>query len=244
MYLVRFILALTYANECELGWDPTMQFVSSPVPHYIIAVRSPQGEEMLFETEELLSDANAKAIRGRATRVWKVRQCIDGHAVGPSMVLKDCWLDAGQPCEGEVTEKILASAATNPEHDKVLRRGLLTTVIHGDVHVADGVVDCTPPDRESILRGDHWFLVHRSDELVRRFAGPTGIVDYNKVQGSWFYPWDRYSKSVLVPIAHRSKRHYRIVFREVCTTFADEKLLSGALHMLSEACTSMFLQHV
>lgn len=244
MLLVRFFLAFTFASECELGWDPTMKFIASPKPHYIITVRSPQGKKVRFKTDELLSDVGAQAIRGRATRVWKVKQWIGGRSVGPFMALKDCWIDADRPCEGEVMEEILASAASYPEHDKVLRRGLLTTFIHGDVHSTDGVVDSTLPDRETLLQDDGWFLVHRSDELKKKFEEFSKSAEANKeAVGTRLGLYDHLSTSVLKPITFHSKRHYRIVFEEVCTAFSHEKSLCSLLRILAETCTSTCLKY-
>lgn len=239
MLLVRFFLALTFASECELGWDPNMKFVNGPKPHHIITVRSPQGKKLRFKTEELLSDAGAKAIRGRATRVWKVKRWIGGRSVGPSMVLKDCWIDADRPCEGDVMKNILASAASKPEHEVVLRRGLLTTFIHGDVHTVDGIIDSTLPNRPTLLQDDGWFLVHRSDELKKKFAELSKSAEANKeAAGTRLGLYDHLSNSVLKPVTYHSKRHYRIVFKEVCTAVNNETSLSGLLRILSETCIS------
>lgn len=220
-----------------------MKFFSNPKPYYIITVRSPEGEKLRFKTEELLSNLGAEAIRGRATRVWKVRRWVGERAIEPDMVLKDCWIDSDRPCEGDVLESIHASAESKPAHKKVLDRGLLTKFAHGIVHVAEGVVDCTVPDRDGLLHGDKWFLFHRSDELIKTFEKCKSDVASKKILGAHRGLHDHLSNSVLKPITYHSKKHYRIVFHEVCTTFADEKFLSGAFHMLSGTCTSAFSDH-
>ena len=227
-----------------MGWDPSMKLVNGPKPFYVITVRSSDGEKMQFKTEELLSSVGAEAIRGRATRVWSVRQWVGERAVGPPMVLKDCWIDSDRPCEGDVVEAIHASAKSKPAHAKVLEQGLLTTFTHGLVYVTDGVVDCTLSDREDLLGEDEWFLFHRSDELVRTFEKCKSDAADKEVRGTHRGLHDHLNNSVLKPITYHSKKHYRIVFRETCTTFADEKLLSGAFHMLSGVCTSMLLNYV
>lgn len=89
------------------------------------------------------------------------------------------------------TGRMLPLLAGSSGENKSVLRCVLTTVIHDGLHCVDGVVDCTLPDRQSILEGNSWFPMHRSDESVRRFAGLTGFVDYyGKVRGPWFYPWD------------------------------------------------------
>lgn len=223
-----------------MGWDPTMKLTIGPNPSYIITVRSSEGNKLRFKTEGLLSSFGAEAIRGRATRVWKVKQWVGERAIEPPMVLKDCWIDSDRPCEGDVMEAIHASAKSKPAHAKVLEQGLLTKFAHGLVHVADGVIDCTIADRDGLLRGDKWFLFHRSDKFVKAFEKCKSDAANKDIPGAHRSLHDHLNNSVLKPITYHSKKHYRIVFRETCTTFADEKFLSGAFHMLSGVCTSTF----
>ena len=83
-----------YADTTQLGWDPTMERVSTRhhvgQVDYIIKFRN-----VRYRTVRLISDIGAEAIRGRGTRVWEVRQLNKNDEEDPTpLVLKDSWADA------------------------------------------------------------------------------------------------------------------------------------------------------
>jgi len=72
-------------------WFEAAYQIQVPVEHW-----HPSGDRLefrLFETESLLSDAGAQAFQGRCTRVWKVREVIDGEKSRPIIALKDRFVD-------------------------------------------------------------------------------------------------------------------------------------------------------
>ena len=88
--LVALIIALKFASRAALGYDPTIERVGQVDSKAVYHIKVPVEPKplcgdvfkfRLFETVDLLSDAGAKAFRGRGTRVWTVRDVVDCKAL-------------------------------------------------------------------------------------------------------------------------------------------------------------------
>ena len=107
-----------FADMSDLGYDTTMEPVVRShglrTGQYDITVRHvASGEEATYRSEQLVSNISAESVRGRATRVWKVRSLdANGEPVGPIKILKDCWIDEDRKREGTILAKISESATT------------------------------------------------------------------------------------------------------------------------------------
>lgn len=245
-----------YSKDHELGWDPTMEYfpaVGKMKAYYIITVvgndeETGEEKEVRYRTIKLLSSVGAEGLRGRGTRVWKVRRWEGGKVVGTPVVLKDCWIDSDRTREGDVTKMIKADAkkanvtidSTGTTPEQVLDRSLLKVVMHGDV--AADEFDCTmsEEDRSSFFDPDKWFVFHRTQEKLEKFEklcakakGPRGMhrTIYDRLRSKHY--------TSLRPITYHPKSHYRIVFAEVCTVLHSINYLPGVLDVLMELCVGM-----
>ena len=127
-----------YAEDHELGFDPTMKVVkaSDGTSQYEITVRDEAGDERLYRTIKVLSASGGRYLIGRGTRVWKAVEIVDGVEVGDPVALKDCWVDSHREREGTITARIRASPM-NDEDKEQLHKVLITVLTHGDVFVDD-----------------------------------------------------------------------------------------------------------
>ena len=78
---MHFFLSQLYADETDLGLDPTMKMllpVGDGPPTYDMTVRVSAEETIVYRTRELIDQENATSLRGRGTRVWDVVLVEDG----------------------------------------------------------------------------------------------------------------------------------------------------------------------
>lgn len=260
LYLIRFFLVMFYSKDHELGWDPTMEYYPAAgkmKAYYIITVigKEETGEvkEVRYRTVKLLSSIGAEGLRGRGTRVWKVRCWKNGKTVGTPVVLKDCWIDSDRMREGDIMTQILLDArkakdvtldedGTTPA--QVLEQALLRTVIHGDVTV-NGNVDRTmsEEDRLSILNPNQWFVFHRTQEKLEKFEKLCAKIKLQSgPRGTHRTMYDRFRSknyTTLRPITYHPKTHYRIISSEVCTVLHKIASLPMILSVLMQLFIGM-----
>ena len=128
---MHFFLSQLYADETDLGLDPTMKMllpVGDGPPTYDMTVRVSAEETIVYRTRELIDQENATSLRGRGTRVWDVVLVEDGVAnADDSGVLKDFWVDADRTREGEILNNI-RNSGLEPELQAALDAHLLTVV--------------------------------------------------------------------------------------------------------------------
>ncbi|PSR72489.1 hypothetical protein PHLCEN_2v11640 [Hermanssonia centrifuga] len=240
--LVHFFLAILFATEEELGWDTSIKRVANQLGALDITVRSETGEESVFRTIRTISDFRADGLLGKGTRVWEVVHVVDGKMVGPHCVLKDVWIEADRPREGQTLLSI-RNSRSSLRFKRQIDRHFLTVLCHGDVFVQsrDGnsqaddtllimmhgqdipedypVFDLRPPPEPRIPSDPSKTAVghHRAMEKVHVFPKP--------------------------PVKITARRHYRIVFNEVCRALHDETSLQLIFKALSEACFAIRLMH-
>jgi hypothetical protein len=252
---VALVIALGFASRTALGYDPTIERVrqvdSKAVYHIKVPVepkprRGDVSKFRLFETEDLLSDAGAEAFRGRGTRVWTVREVVDGKPAGRLMVLKDCFINEDRPREGDTTMEIVGAL---PEGDE-RRLHFLTVVVHGDVVVDDR------PDTTDVIHHDQ--ICPPSLPCIEVGAifnqlGPSAgfyavaQADTSTDSGSGNLPFVLPTVPAFAPTrSHQNRQHYRIVFKEVGEAVSSMKnrkdmflAIQGAL---TGSCIFLFLQ--
>jgi hypothetical protein len=229
--VIALIVALESASRTALGYDPTIKRVWQVDSKATYRIQVPvEGKPRegcapkfrLFQTEDLLSDAGAEAFRGRGTRVWKVREVVDGKPTGPPMVLKDSFVNEDRPREGETTKKIVGSL---PAGDR-RRLHFLTVVVHGDV-----VIDDHPDSTDAIHHGIHCpsgLPCINVAAIVYQ-----GLADQSYVVSPSNTPSTHGSGSLafVLPTApgfdpsssYQNRQHYRIVFKEVGETVSNMK---------------------
>lgn len=184
-------------------------------PQYDIVVSYASGGKVVYRTQRLVSDSGAQDLRGRGTRVWVARLLENGVECGEPVIVKDAWVDSELQREGVTLEDFLSKDRPEILQDSA-DEFFLTVMCHGDVHVANGIDEPPQPD---MTRTD---LVHGASPP----ATPSPVF---KCRIGQHTPWST-----------RRKVHYRLVFKEVCTSIDDERCLKRIFDVLGEACAGMF----
>lgn len=223
--------------------------VGSPFQYDITVRDMDTGQNVVYRTEELLSDVGANHIRGRGTRVWKVKTVFRNHRVGKiDFILKDSWVDSNRKREGKVLAEIRGSTK-----DEVilaqLNKILLTMSMHGDVYIDDTVDHTVSGDyRNTIIRDNNvkFSLNHVSpnqtatgssgEELNDNKAGKAVVIRIDEPVGDFRDPAPvEEPQEAIEPLYYCSKVHYRIVFKEVCVPLHNITSLRQYVFMLLKA---------
>ncbi|EED78857.1 predicted protein [Postia placenta Mad-698-R] len=263
--VVHFFLAMMYANEAEVGWDPTIAYVlqdgefvpgEDGAPQLEICVQDESGKaDVWYRTHRVLADHGAHGGPGRGTRVWEAYELTGQHGEkrGNPVALKDSWIDHNRPKEGQTMEEIHASVKeSNPEDYYLLQKSLLTVLRHGTV---------------SVKIGRRWEVDHTRD-LMRRELDPSsdygsfklrelredGISSENIESTESNFPSNagtghhrshapQQRPSTPAPRLHHPRVHYRIVFEEVCVRICDLTSLEDIVHVLIDALGALIIIH-
>ncbi|KAF9805238.1 hypothetical protein IEO21_09128 [Rhodonia placenta] len=255
--VVHFFLAMMYANEAEVGWDPTIAYVlqdgefvpgEDGAPQLEILVQDESDKpDVWYRTHRVLADHGAHGGPGRGTRVWEAYELTGQHGEkqGNPVALKDSWIDHNRPKEGQTMEDIHASVKEfNPDEYHLLQKSLLTVLRHGTV---------------SVKIGRRWEVDHTRD-LMRRELDPSsdygsfklrelredGISSENIESTESNFPSNagtghhrshapQQRPSTPAPRLHHPRVHYRIVFKEVCVRICDLTSLEDIFHVLIDA---------
>lgn len=247
-----FFLAFTFASKEDLAWDPMMKcwwdgIAGSPFQYDITAWHMDTGENVVYRTQQLLSDVGANHIRGRGTRVWRVKKVIEHGGVGETeFILKDSWVDSSRKREGKVLAEIHQSTK-DPEVIAQLNEILLTMSMHGDVYIGDTVDQTVSGDyRDTIIRDNNvkFSLNHVSSSQTATGSSGEELNDNKKGKAVVIRidePVGDYPRHVEEPeeesktLYYSSKVHYRIVFKEVCVPLHSITSLRYYVYMLFKA---------
>ncbi|KAI6032186.1 hypothetical protein BKA83DRAFT_4210425 [Pisolithus microcarpus] len=237
-HLIHFFCSLAFANEQQLGWDPTVQRVCvEGKPQYNITVCTDEGKETVYQTTKMISDFSADAMQGRGTRVFRVRLTLQNgqpvHNAQP-FVLKDSWRELDRAREDEILVEIFDGLGKKYGTKKVseARDYFLTVLAAGDV-IMDGKKDKTT----SLLRD--------ADELPPDFGLPADdLLEWKPTRtGEGLAP----KFSCVPPSVKKSKIHhrihYRLVFKEVCEPIHDLNRLDTVFKTLMDIHKALQLLH-
>lgn len=220
--LIHFMLSIMFAQPHQLGFDPTITpapaFAGNSERQYDIQVRSKDGKVDVFRTEKILSNVGAEALRGRGTRVWRVRKLVDGLPTGDGMVLKDSWIDDDRIREGDILAKMRASAS-DPIQKEIFETHFLHVECHGDVYIGNhadhtGTLlrrGAQVPDDSALFSLERTKSRGAAEKVTKPPIG-SGITQETRNKED-------------EPIEFDDKAHYRIVFKEVATGI--DSLVSG-----------------
>lgn len=204
---MQFILRLVFATPEQLGWDETIRRIEPqnglPI-HYDIELNG-----KWYRTICLLSNVGAEALRGRGTRVWEVKELSEhNETVGPSLVLKDCWIDSTREPEGEILQAIRASAERRgPRYSSAINKYFMDTVDYGKV-----LVGGRPDHTLEVMRRGKAFPGKLERLAVK--ADPTEmktVVSNLPVAGATPAP----RKQEEAPLQYSAKVHHRTLFKQV-----------------------------
>lgn len=213
--IIRLFCSLAFAEDHELGWDPTIQRVLvEGKAQYDISLQSLHGSVSIYRTTSIISDFGAEALRGRGTRVFEayLRINSNGDPVDSNkrIVIKDSWRECDRKREDEIRAEIFSDLekAKGTEAAEADMKYFLTVLQASDVTV-DGKRD----DTNQLLRylplpaDCGWYTISPSPGLSRtRHTSSVGCPpSYNS------------HRHVPKPLNIYHRTHSRIVFEEVCT---------------------------
>lgn len=117
-----------------------MRQIDARTDRYDITVRSKDGKSRVSRTVKLIACHDAKQLSSRGSRVWEVQRVECGVPVGEHMVLKDSWVFADRPREGDNYTSIRAFPRDEWER-KEFDSFFLSIDSYGDVYStnSDGV---------------------------------------------------------------------------------------------------------
>lgn len=257
--VVHFFLAMMFAKEQQVGWDPTIEYVVDPkdkhklvpgkdgAPCLNILVQDDKKGRTWYRTYGLLSDHGAHGGPGRGTRVWKARKLNkEKQPEGDFVALKDSWIDHDRPREGSILQAVLESVS-DPEDREFLAELFLTVIVHGDVHI-EGARDDT---REVMTRGHDIPANYGSFKLQGRPQDGISIKTNNtgasfpSNSGTGHPRSQRPQKKPATPRPplHHPRVHYRIVFKEVCKPIYEITSLRDIFTILLDTLAALIIMH-
>ncbi len=224
-----------FASEEELGWDITMKRLKANPDVMDITVRSADGAESVFRTVKILSDFRADALLGRGTRVWEVVRVMNGKTYGKHLALKDVWIEADRPREGDILSTLRMSDQPG-ELQNVFNKFFLTVACHGDVFVLDRGGRLQPDDTRAVMMRGHDLPEDAQVFNLLLPPPPNKRSDPSKTVTGYHRGLGITRVVPKTPIRVHPKRHYRIVFNEVCKAVHDETSLEVIFNVLGQAC--------
>ncbi|KAF9804677.1 hypothetical protein IEO21_09291 [Rhodonia placenta] len=263
--VVHFLLAMLYAEEAEVGWDPTIKYIVQDgkfvpgldgAPQMEICVQDEGGNPAVwYRTHRILADHGVHGVPGRGTRVWQAYELTEGNGEKRDnpVALKDSWIDHARPKEGQTMEEIHASVKeSNSEDYELFEKFLLTVLHHGTVSVKIGgrwEVDHT---RDLMRRGldplsDYGgFKFQESPESgisSKNLKGTESSFPLNAGTGHHLSRASQQRPSTPAPRLNHPRVHYRIVFKEVCVCIYDLTSLEDIFHALIDALIALAIMH-
>ncbi|KAJ7135382.1 hypothetical protein C8R43DRAFT_1203559 [Mycena crocata] len=250
--LIRAISTFSFAEKEDLGFDTTItQFKTQKGDiQYKIQLKG-----VTYVTVTPLSDYRANALRGRATRVWRVYK--EG-APDVHYALKDVWMSTDSATEGEQLRLIrealegISVPAGAPRPSSYF----LTVVDDEYVPLSDGTEDSTL----SIMGGKTVPLDAKSVALFKKnkkgATSNTASTSRHTLRASGHEPSQtmRYGSHglPLVPLPSVAKdvvnygprTHYRITFKEAGTTIYDLNSAREVMKALSDAVQGLKYLHL
>jgi len=239
--MIRLFCSLAFAEDHELGWDPTIQrvLVDGGI-QYDISLQSPEGLISVYRTTRIISDFGAEALRGRATRVFEAYPRPDAAGSPPDtpklVVIKDSWRDWDRKREDEIHAEIFSDLekAKGTEAAKADMKDFLTIR-----EAADVAIDGKKDDTHLLLHysplpqdcGWHTISVNRAFSWTRRTSSE-GCVPSDKSNSCRDTP---------KPIKTQHRIHCRLVFEEVCTTLFELANLDDAFETLQDGLQGLLL---
>ncbi|EKM56466.1 uncharacterized protein PHACADRAFT_207697 [Phanerochaete carnosa HHB-10118-sp] len=231
---IDFVLRISFSQRDELGFDHTIMRLptldSRDGPQYEILVN-----KKWYRTQRLISDVGAEALRGRGTRAWEVRELDKrgGEKIGPPLVVKDSWVDAGRDREATILQKIRKSATTDVQRE-AFDAYLIDIKDSWDVLTTEKKVDST---RRAICRRSISPTARATS--VEMYPDEDEIVDVTLSRGAIA----RALSEGPGPVMFAAKVHHRVLFGEVGKTIMEAGTLGTAFLVLADVIMILRLLH-
>ena len=147
-------------------------------------------------------------------------------------MIKDIWIDSDRMREGNIVASL--HAAANDEEKELVEKRFLTTICHGDVWIEPDTLDDTA---NALMRG---LNIARDHDSLFKLQQKPSIPTHDPPSGSDHL---RVTTRVQVPrlnLGYADKIHYRVVFKEQCTTIDKMRSLPDVMTVLSETVGGEF----
>ncbi|KAJ3558270.1 hypothetical protein NM688_g1023 [Phlebia brevispora] len=218
--VIHFFSALLNAGPADIGLDTTMVLLDNE-ERYDINLHSTDLRLNTYRTINPIFTGDQQLLRYNGTRVWMAVKVVDGQEIGDPVVLKDVWVDPNRRAEGASIEE-LCRAARDTEHQLDADSSFITVECHSDVYFDSKhgrLLDYT----RSPVRSTYDDLVRSREDLL---GGTTA----------------RETRPHNVRHHYRLV-HYRIVFREVCRSLAEERSLATIFKALARIALVLQVMH-
>ncbi len=150
-------------------------------------------------------------------------------------MLKDTWVDSDRMREGDILTSL--HAAADEEDKELIEAHFLTTISHGDVWTESDIVDDTAM---ALMRG---LNITKEHPLLFQLERKSIIQGETSAPGAEYHRALCCTQLVVPPrdsIRYAPKTHYRIVFKEVCTTIDRIRSLPDVMGVLTETVSGAF----
>ncbi|GJE97362.1 hypothetical protein PsYK624_135780 [Phanerochaete sordida] len=232
--LVSFFIRIMWAKPHELGLDSTIVRQPSPDTHGGVQYDILVGDKW-YRTQRLISAIGAESPRGRGTRVWEVRELdkCGGTESGPSLVLKDSWVDQDRPREAKILDDIRASVTSKGDW-KLLKQHLLTVRNSADV-----LVEGVPDDMRFVMRRAIVPIWEETIPVKKDLHANKQSQDEPHPPVAAVVP-ERASEQHVV---YHRKVHHRVVFKEMGTTIMEVGTFTQAFSALGQVIKALKILH-
>ncbi|KIJ07933.1 hypothetical protein PAXINDRAFT_139592 [Paxillus involutus ATCC 200175] len=241
--LIHLVCALAFADEEELGWDPTIQRVLvEGETRYDITFQEKEESPAVYRTIAIISDFGADAMMGKGTRVFKAYlKSRQGKAVSAPVehvVIKDSWRDPDREREDQILQQVLEDVRTTQGADAAEdARKYFLTVLRGEDISINGRTDDTLCllHGETVPDGCPW----REVLLDRNSSRRPHVSSVGDMPDSPFRGVTPAPGSGMI----QNKQHFRLVFDEVCQPIFEFKSLHDVLKTLLHAVAGLKYMH-
>ena len=236
-------MSFLFATEAELGYDPKVILDENKLQYTYEIPKSDVDGSRFYRTIKPISEYCSDNITGRMTRVWltcEVASAICPTPIGPECILKDVWLDTSAKTERELQNAIFSDVqkAFEPDAESVLENQHMKGIKkrHAGIVASEAykkyflniLVDYKGEMSKEVSPADTRKAgLFGSREPQFDSAQHTRCSDLSK------FPPSSKSPSLGVPRrAYVSKRQYRVIYEEVCTTVADLNTVGEVVDVL------------
>ncbi|KAI6098863.1 hypothetical protein EDD16DRAFT_1226423 [Pisolithus croceorrhizus] len=239
-HLIYFFCSLVFADDHELGWDPSIQRVHvGGKIQYDITVPIDEGKDLVYQTTRIISDFSADALSGCGTRVFEAHlKSPNGGSVKDvvPVVLKDTWRDCDRDREDIILQQIFADLRKDkgPEQEEEARKYFLTVLAAGNV-IVDGKIDGT----DTLLRGSELPPNFPSCSLPADDSPKPKPTRTDEGLSPTFPCVSCSTKCSKV----RHRTHSRLVFKEVCHPIYELHSLDAVFGTLEDVRKALQILH-
>ena len=236
-------MSFLFATEAELGYDPKVILDENQLQYTYEIPKSNGDDSRFYRTIKPISEYRSNNITGRMTRVWltcEVASATSPTPIGPECILKDVWLDASAKTEWELQNAIFSDIqkAFKPNAGNTLENWSMK-------NIKDELADIVASEayKKYFLKplADHRGEV--SKDVSPSDTRKTGLFGSRELKidsarharCSALPNFPLPSKSPSLGVEQRdyvSRRQYRVIYEEVCTTVADLNTVGDVVDVL------------